>query len=143
MTRPPVSTTPPRDAQTADWIAQANAMRDRAYVPYSQYAVGAVLVTPDNRIYTGVNVENAAYPSSICAERTALVKAVSEGDRAFHAIAVVTRDGGSPCGQCRQMLYEFAPTLRVIMADEAGRVTFDGPLTDLLPLGFGPAHLLG
>lgn len=124
-------------------IAAADAARVRAYVPYSNYAVGAALVTVDGRLYTGVNVENAAYPSSICAERTALVKAVSEGDRQFSIIVVVTRDGGSPCGQCRQMLYEFGPSMRVVLASEAGAVTFDGTLSDLLPLGFGPSHLLG
>ena len=74
------------------------------------------------------------------AERVALVKAVSEGVRDFQSIAVVTRDAGSPCGTCRQMLYEFAPHLRVIIADMEGNIRFDGTLSDLLPHGFGPEH---
>ncbi len=107
-----------------------------AYIPYSGYAVGAALQASDGTIYGGCNVENAAYSPTICAERTALVKAISEGHLKFDAIAVVTKDGGSPCGTCRQTLYEFAPNLRVIIADFEGKVRFDGPLTDLLPLGF-------
>jgi len=116
-------------------------VRSHAYVPYSHYPVGAALVTIDGRVYTGVNVENAAYPSSICAERTALVKAVSEGARQFSTLVVSTRDGGSPCGQCRQMLFEFGAALRVILVDEGGTITHDGLLSALLPLGFGPQNL--
>jgi cytidine deaminase len=112
-----------------------------AYIPYSNYPVGAALLSSDGQVYAGCNVENAAYPATICAERVALVKAVSEGVRGFTAIAVVTRDGGSPCGLCRQMLYEFAPHLRVIVADMDGRIAVDGSLSDLLPHGFGPEHL--
>jgi cytidine deaminase len=124
-----------------DLIRMAVEYSQRAYTPYSGYDVGAALLTTDGKIYGGCNVENAAYPSTICAERTALVKAISEGEREFTAIAVVTRNGGSPCGTCRQMLYEFAPDLRVILADMTGNITFDGPLTTLLPLGFGPTSL--
>lgn len=113
-----------------------------AYAPYSHYRVGAVLrSTTDGRLFTGCNVENAAYPSCICAERTALVKAVSEGHQAFDLIVVATRNGGSPCGSCRQMLYEFAPHLRVVMVNFDGNITGDEVLTDLLKLGFGPSHL--
>ncbi len=117
-------------------IELAVAASKHAYNPYSDYAVGAALQARDGTIYGGCNVENAAYSPTICAERTALVKAISEGQRQFDAIAVVTKDGGSPCGTCRQMLYEFAPHLRVIIADFAGHVRFDGPLDELLPLGF-------
>lgn len=112
-----------------------------AYIPYSRYPVGAALRAKDGTIYTGCNVENASYPVSICAERVALVKAVSEGERQFDAIAVVTPNGGSPCGMCRQMLYEFAPDLRVILARTDGTVVYDGVLSDLLPRGFGPESL--
>jgi len=112
-----------------------------AYVPYSNYRVGAVLVAKDESIYTGCNVENAAFSPTICAERTALVKAISEGRRAFDTIVVVTRDGGFPCGVCRQALYEFAPDLRVIIADLDGRLLHDTRLADLLPHGFGPSNL--
>lgn len=114
---------------------------DFAYAPYSQYRVGAVLQASDGTRFTGCNVENAAYPSCICAERTALVKAVSEGHQAFDLIVVATRNGGSPCGSCRQMLYEFAPELRVVMVDFEGHITGDNPLSDLLLMGFGPKNL--
>jgi cytidine deaminase len=122
-------------------IAQAQAARTQAYAPYSRYPVGAALLAADGQVFTGCNVENATYGATICAERTAVVKAVSEGVRAFTAIAIVTRNGGSPCGICRQTLFEFAPEMTVIMADETGAITHEGPLADLLPLGFGPQHL--
>lgn len=112
-----------------------------AYIPYSDYQVGAALQAIDGTVYRGCNIENAAYPATICAERTALVKAVSEGVRDFSAIAVVTRDGGSPCGLCRQMLYEFAPDMTVILADLDGKIHHTMPLSDFLPHGFGPSHL--
>lgn len=112
-----------------------------AYIPYSNYPVGAALRSTDGTIYGGCNVENAAYPATICAERTALVKAVSEGRREFDTIAVVTKNGGSPCGTCRQMLYEFAPTLRVIIANLEGEVQYEMVLSDLLAKGFGPSSL--
>lgn len=112
-----------------------------AYAPYSHYPVGAALRTTAGVIYTGCNVENASYSATICAERTALVKAVSEGERQFEAIAVVTDSGGFPCGICRQMLYEFAPDLRVIIAKPDGEILFEMRLSELLSHGFGPAHL--
>src|SRR5512140_3721944 len=79
----------------------------RAYAPYSNYPVGAALRTRSGRIFTGCNVENAAYPTSICAERVAIFKAVSEGEKEFEVMAVGTGDGGAPCGSCRQVLAEF------------------------------------
>jgi cytidine deaminase len=124
-----------------DLIQAAIAAADLAYAPYSHYRVGAVLRATDGTHYTGCNVENAAYPSCICAERTALVKAVSEGRRAFDLIVVATQNGGSPCGSCRQMLYEFAPDLRVVMVDFDRRITGDFTLRGLLPEGFGPSDL--
>jgi cytidine deaminase len=129
------------DTQRQDLIAAAQAARGFAYVPYSGYAVGAALLTTEHQIITGCNVENAAYGPSICAERTAVVKAVSQGQRSFAAIAVVTRNAGSPCGICRQVLFEFAPEMWVIIADEAGEVQAEMPLHDLLPRGFGPKWL--
>lgn len=113
----------------------------QAYVPYSQFPVGAALLTRGGRIIVGCNVENAAYPSTICAERTALVKAVSEGERDFRAIAVVTRSGGSPCGSCRQMLFEFSPAMRVLVATLTGELRYEVALNELLPHGFGPVEL--
>ena len=80
-------------------------MRKRSYIPYSHYAVGAALLTKSGKIFTGCNIENAAYPVTICAERTAIFKAVSEGEKEFEAIAIATEDGlGYPCGSCRHFL---------------------------------------
>ena len=117
-------------------------MLERAYVPYSHFPVGAALLCDDGTVFTGCNVENAAYGSCICAERTALVKAVSEGHRDFVRLAVAGRgeDYCWPCGACRQMLYEFAPELTVLVARGDGnfvRVL----LSELLPHGFGPSSL--
>ena len=117
-------------------------MLERSYVPYSKFPVGAALLCGDGTVFTGCNVENAAYGSTICAERTALVKAVSEGRRAFAALAVAGRseDYCWPCGACRQMLYEFAPEVRVIAARGDGQFQVV-PLAELLPHGFGPKSL--
>lgn len=122
-------------------IADALAVSENAYVPYSNFPVGAALKSTDGQVFTGCNVENAAYPAGICAERAALVKAVSAGQRSFETIAVVTRTGGTPCGICRQMLYEFAPALRVVVADLEGKIHHDLPLYELLKHGFGPQEL--
>ena len=116
--------------------------RKNAYVPYSGYAVGAALLTEDGKVFIGCNIENAAYGNTLCAERTALVKAVSEGCRKFTRLAVVgnSTDYCWPCGACRQMLYEFAPDLEVLVARKDHRfVKF--PLRALLPHGFGPESL--
>ena len=121
----------------------AFSMLERAYVPYSHFPVGAALLCADGTVFTGCNVENAAYGSCICAERTALVKAVSEGRReGFTALAVAGRseDYCWPCGACRQMLYEFAPQLELLVGRGDGEYT-KLKLADLLPHGFGPASL--
>jgi len=122
-------------------VRQAIDATQHAYIPYSHYPVGAALRAADGKVYTGCNVENASYPVTICAERTALVKAVSEGQRQFDLLAVATRNGGSPCGMCRQMLYEFAPDLRIVTANLEGRICMDCRLSELLPNGFGPSSL--
>ncbi|MFO7585024.1 MAG: cytidine deaminase [Anaerolineales bacterium] len=119
----------------------ANEARKRAYVPYSNYPVGAALRTTSGRIVTGVNVESAAYPTTMCAERVAVYKAVSEGERAFEIIAVVTDNGGSPCGGCRQVLAEFGLDTIVLMADGEGRLVLETTVGKLLPEAFTPAHL--
>ena len=127
----------PLNAQTRDkLIALAQDARHKAYAPYSHYQVGAALLAEDGTIYTGCNVENSSYGGTICAERTAVVKGVSEGAQRFTAIAIVTPNGVSPCGICRQVLYEFGPEMTVIMADAEGRVRHEMALNDLLPLGF-------
>lgn len=126
-----------------DLAALARQARERAYAPYSGFAVGAALLGRSGQVFTGCNVENAAYPLCTCAERTAVTKAVSEGEREFEAIAVVTAIGATPCGACRQILREFggpAGDLRVIVADTSGHVrTFT--IAELLPEGFTPEQL--
>ncbi|MCR4391699.1 MAG: cytidine deaminase [Candidatus Acetothermia bacterium] len=116
--------------------------RKRAYAPYSKFPVGAALLAADGRVFTGGNVENASYGLTVCAERVALFKAVSEGARDFLALAVACGDAPcSPCGACRQVLYEFAPDLLVIMADGEGQKCRTACLSELLPHGFGPKNL--
>lgn len=126
----------------ADLIARARDAQGRAYAPYSGFLVGAALLTADGTIVLGCNVENAAYPSTICAERTAVVSAVAAGHQRFESIAVVGSGDGptTPCGTCRQVMFEFAPDLRVIAAGQTGAVAVY-TLTDLLPAGFGPDRL--
>lgn len=122
-------------------IDTANEIRQWAYAPYSGYPVGAALLAASGRMYTGVNIENAAYPSSVCAERVAVFKAVTEGEHQFTAIAVVTRNGGSPCGTCRQVLAEFGLDTVVIIADQTGKVIQETTVAGLLPGSFGPQNL--
>ena len=124
-------------------VQKAIEMQNFSYVPYSHFPVGAALLCGDGRVFTGCNVENAAYGSTICAERTALVKAVSEGCREGWltiAIAGTGEDYCWPCGACRQMLYEFAPRLRVLAARRDGGFA-EMELSQLLPQGFGPQSL--
>ena len=120
----------------------AFSMLEHSYVPYSRFPVGAALLCADGTVFTGCNVENAAYGSCICAERTALVKAVSEGHRGFVTLAVAGRgeDYCWPCGACRQMLFEFAPELTVLVARGDGEFVRTS-LSALLPHGFGPSSL--
>lgn len=118
-------------------------MLERSYVPYSHFPVGAALLCADGTVFTGCNVENAAYGSTICAERTALVKAVSEGhqdDLVRLAVVGNSTDYCWPCGSCRQMLYEFAPDLTVLVA-RGDREFVRLSLHELLPNGFGPRSL--
>jgi cytidine deaminase len=117
--------------------------RRRAYAPYSNYHVGAALRTKSGRIFTGCNVENAAYPTGMCAERVAVFKAVSEGEREFEVIAVATSNGGSPCGGCRQVLAEFGLDTLVLIADHHGRLVQETTVDGLLPGAFTPEQLQG
>jgi len=123
-------------------IGKAIEVSRKAYAPYSNYRVGAVLLGKNGEVFTGCNVENASYPAGICAERTALVKAISEGVQEFEALIVATQNGGSPCGICRQMLAEFAPDMRVITTAFDGTIISDTTLRDLLPASFGSEHLI-
>ena len=124
-------------------VERARAMHQYSYAPYSHFPVGAALLCKDGTVFTGCNVENAAYGSTICAERTAVVKAESEGHRDDFAVIAIAGQGSDycwPCGACRQMLYEFAPGLRVLAARGDGE--FESMLlSELLPRGFGPKSL--
>jgi cytidine deaminase len=122
-------------------IEAAVNVRRWAYAPYSHYNVGAAVLTASGRIYDGVNVENAAYPNGICAERVAAFKAISQGERQLIAVAVVSENGGSPCGACRQVLSEFAQDMLVLLADGEGRLLGETHLGELLPCAFGPQDL--
>lgn len=123
-------------------IAAARAARKNAYVPYSHYAVGAAVRTKSGRVYSGCNVENAAYPTGLCAERVAIFKAVSEGERRLVALAVVTSNAGSPCGACRQAFSEFAGDDAVIvLATARGNRQIKFTMEQILPDRFGPEHL--
>lgn len=121
-------------------LREAREALEKAYAPYSGYPVGAALLTRSGRLYTGANVENASYGLSICAERVAAFKAVADGEREFEAVAVVTENGVTPCGACRQVLSEFGPRMRVLVADAQGRRR-DYILSDLIPDAFTPADL--
>ena len=122
--------------------AAAVAMLDRAYCPYSHFPVGAALECRDGTVFTGCNIENASYTPTICAERTAVSKAVSEGHRDFVRIVIAGRskDFCVPCGVCRQVLREFAPDLEVICLNGSGEEQVF-TLPELLPHSFGPEYL--
>ena len=127
--------------------AAAKAAMARAYAPYSGYHVGAALLTKAGTVYTGCNIENASYTPTVCAERTAVFKAVSEGEREFAMLAVCGGRGGEiagafpPCGVCRQVLAEFCPPEFPVLL-VTGEGTFEKrTLAELLPMGFGPAYL--
>ena len=123
-------------------VCAARTARRNAYVPYSHYAVGAAVLAESGRLYTGCNVENAAYPTGLCAERVAVFKAVSEGERKLVALAVVTSNGGSPCGSCRQVFSEFAGDDAVIvLAPARGERRKKFTMKQILPSRFGPEHL--
>jgi cytidine deaminase len=128
------------DKTWQDLIKAAIEAREYAYAPYSNYKVGAALLTAAGTIYRGCNVENAAYTPTNCAERTAIFKAVSEGDIEYTAIAVATVDGGPPCGVCLQVMREFAPHLTVVISNLDGEYQVF-KLDDLLPQSFGPENL--
>ena len=133
-----MATEQPPDA--AALVAAALAARDRAYAPYSGFAVGAALLTIDGAVITGCNVENASYGLTVCAERNAVFRAVGDGVLEFRALAVASGPGASMCGACRQVVREFAPGITVHLADATGafRTT---TIAALLPDSFGPETL--
>ena len=127
--------------QRSALIKAAAQARSRAYAPYSNYQVGAALMTPSGQIYLGANVENAAYPSCMCAERVAAYQAVIEGERDFIAVAVATSNGGMPCGTCRQVLAEFGLDTLILIVDGDEKLVQEVRLSELLPGAFGPENL--
>jgi cytidine deaminase len=131
----------PSNEQREQLIEAALAARKWAYAPYSKYKVGAALLTASGKVYDGINIENAAYPSGICAERVAVFKAVSEGEREFSAIVVATHNGGTPCGACRQVLAEFGLDTEVIIVNGKGTITQETSVKDLLPGAFTSSSL--
>jgi len=118
-------------------VAQAATARERAYCPYSGFAVGAAVLTASGRVFPGCNVENAAYPATICAERAALLGAYAAGEREIVALAVIadTAEPVSPCGTCRQVLHELAPDCTVVLANTRSDLRLTTPQA-LLPGGF-------
>ena len=127
--------------QKKELVKVAKHVRQWAYVPYSKYKVGAAVLTDSGRVYEGVNIENAAYPVTICAERTAIFTAVTNGDKNLQAIAVVTENGGTPCGSCRQVMAEFNRDMLVIVADKNENIVMEKKLSELLPGAFTPDDL--
>jgi len=126
----------------AKLIAAARHARKNAYAPYSNYPVGAAVRAGSGKIYTGCNIENAAYPTGLCAERVAIFKAISEGERELVALAVVTSNLGSPCGACRQVFSEFADDEAIIvLANTRGNRQMKFTLKEILPARFGANHL--
>ena len=121
-------------------IDAAMAIRDNAYTPYSKYNVGAAILGDDGNIYTGVNIENASYGLTVCAERIAVFNMVTAGPRRIEALAVATDNAGSPCGACRQVLVEFAGDIPVYLVDGARQYS-ETTLHQLLPNHFSPEHL--
>ena len=137
---------PLNSAEIDALVRAARGVRDRAYAPYSGYRVGAALRAKDGRVFTGVNVENSAYPTSMCADRNALATAVGVGVREFTAVAVVTAADdqglpGSPCGACRQALAEFGIGVDVILATDEGPEYTVLRLDELLPRAFSGKNL--
>jgi len=122
-------------------VQQAMQVQKNAYAPYSKYQVGAALLTKSGKTFLGANVENAVYPLTICAERAAISSAASAGERDFTAIAVVTRDGGTPCGACRQVMREFGTEIIVLIADESGKILHETTSGALLPDSFNAENL--
>jgi len=123
-------------------VRVASLARQRAHAPYSKYKVGAAIRTKRNKVHSGANVENASYGLTVCAERTAAFAAVNSGDTAFDAVAIVIDDERlpTPCGACRQVLAEFSPDMRVILATAGGKRKVT-TLRELLPDPFLPENL--
>jgi len=131
------------DEQRDKLISLAQEVRKNAYAPYSNYAVGAALLSDTGAFYDGTNVENAAYPTSMCAERSAIFNAVSNGERKIVALAVVTHNGASSCGACRQVISEFGEDALLLMVNAIGEVVLEICIRDFHPHSFGSGDLKG
>lgn len=131
-----------RKPSDAELIKRAKKARQNAYSPYSKVRIGAAVLTSDGKIFAGCNIENSSFGLSICAERTAVFKAVSEGHKKLEAIAIVgeSEDFTRPCGACRQVLVEFGPEMRVIRRGVDG-FSSDLSIAELLPEAFNPTFL--
>ncbi len=128
--------------QKKELINDAIEARKKSYSPYSHFAVGAALLSKSGKIYLGANIENSAYPVTVCAERTAMFQAVLAGDTKWDTLAVVCKGGGSPCGSCRQVMAEFSLDMNVIMADENGSIVAEKTVRELLPMAFTPESFI-
>ncbi|RKX33421.1 MAG: cytidine deaminase [Verrucomicrobia bacterium] len=122
-------------------VTAAVKARCNAYSPYSKFKVGAAVMANSGKIHAGCNVENASYGLTICAERSAIFKAVSEGEIRLKALVLCLEGGGSPCGACRQVIHEFGPGIPVLTCDPTGRILTETTLDQLLPEAFGPEDL--
>jgi cytidine deaminase len=127
--------------ETLDLIKLARDAREKAHAPYSNFKVGAALLAKDGQVFTGCNIENASYGDAICAEKVAVIKAISEGVSNFSKLVVFTdaEKPSSPCGSCRQILFEFNPELLVIMANSKGDKV-EMKINELLPYAFSLKH---
>jgi len=123
-------------------VQHAIEARKQAYAPYSRYAVGAALLTKTGKVFPGVNVENAVFPLTNCAERSAVYSAVTQGEKEFEAIAVVTENAGTPCGSCRQVLAEFSLDILVLIANTDGKIACEMTVAELLPGAFTSVDLV-
>ena len=117
-------------------IKKAINAQKRAVSPYSNYPVGAALLTTDDSIILGCNIESKAYPTTICAERVAIFSAISQGFKNFSAMALITQDGAFPCGSCRQIIYEYADDIPIYIATDVENYVTQ-TISDLLPFPFG------
>jgi len=117
-------------------IKHALTARKRAAAPYSQYQVGSAILTEDNTVILGCNVESKAYPTTLCAERVAIFSAIAQGYRKFSAMALVTEDGAFPCGSCRQIIHEYAGNIPIYISNGSNEYITQ-TISDLLPNPFG------
>ena len=129
------------DPEPEELILHARHAYERAYAPYSGYHVGAAVLTSKGKVYTGCNIENAVYPLTLCAERVAIFKAISEGATSIRALAVVTENAGPPCGSCRQVIREFGDEETIIYIADTEGVFRTRRLKNLLPESFSAADL--